>query len=283
MKTLNSVTIGNGKEIIPFNQLSSLQSLMATEPFPEVSKKYSFVPTKDIIKALGTEGWFPVLAQESRSKKYEGFQKHMIRFRNLDHPPLKLVGDLIPEIILTNAHNAKSSYTLRVGFFRLACSNGLIVADSIFGSIHLRHIGFQTPDIIEASKKVISTFPQVAKSIQAYRKFELTRKDQIEFAKKALILRYQKGKSKVEHKGDSITIGKRVFSLTQLLNPLRKGDSRPNLWNTFNIIQEKITQGGAFIIRNSEFRNARGVRGINRNIKFNQSLWELMDETMNAA
>ena len=283
-------TVGNGRDFMPIELLGSLKSVVATQERPTLSSKYTFFSTLDIVEALVKENWLPVLAQEQgiRNIEREGFQKHMIRFRQPSNVALNL-GDILPELVLTNAHDGLARECLMAAFMRLACWNGLVVSQSIFNSIGFRHVGFEIGDVIDASYKVIEDVPKIAERVNDYRKIELDANERIALAESALILRFSKPESTVvvDRNGGQITIDQRTFSVNKLLEPLRPVDEPPTLWNTFNVVQEKVTKGNEFenTLRINEethvtklTQKVRGITAINQNIEFNRGLWHLMEE-----
>ena len=68
-----------------------------------------------------------------------GFAKHAITLRR-DNKALNL-GDAIIQALLINSHDRSSPYQLHAGIFVLACLNGLMIAESTFGRISVRHMG----------------------------------------------------------------------------------------------------------------------------------------------
>ncbi|MGB5571100.1 MAG: DUF932 domain-containing protein, partial [Sedimenticolaceae bacterium] len=58
-------------------------SVFATEPHGRVTDKYGFVPTIELVEAIEDEGWFPVIARQSRVRDdtRRGYQRHLLRFR----------------------------------------------------------------------------------------------------------------------------------------------------------------------------------------------------------
>jgi len=107
-------------------------SIFAQNPISDVSKRYQFIPTFEVVKRLQNEGWLPTSVQEShvRNQENQGYQKHLIRFQRQD---LILNGEAI-EVVLINSHNRSAAYQLMAGVFRFVCSNGMIVGDT-FGRI----------------------------------------------------------------------------------------------------------------------------------------------------
>ena len=110
-------------------------AIFSTSAKLDVSDKYKFLPTIEVVDGLRAAGWQPVKATEQRVNTLErqGFQKHQLRFRRQDDLGLVTkVGDVFPEIVLVNSHDRSSAYQLHAGLFRLACSNGMVVSDSTF-------------------------------------------------------------------------------------------------------------------------------------------------------
>ena len=61
-------------------------SIFSTKPSPEVSKKYSHIPTDKLIDDMELLGWKVIDAKEvnARQKSTIGYQKHLVVFRNPD-------------------------------------------------------------------------------------------------------------------------------------------------------------------------------------------------------
>lgn len=95
------------------------------------SDRYEFISTSECLDGLKEAGFLPVMASQSRTRLADkiGYTKHMIRLR---HRSLQEVGGMVPEIVLTNAHDGNSSYQLRAGIYRFVCSNGLIIGNDLF-------------------------------------------------------------------------------------------------------------------------------------------------------
>jgi hypothetical protein len=65
----------------------------------------------------------------------------------------------------------------------------------------------------------------------------------------------------------------------QVLRPRRSADTAPDLWTTFNAVQENILRGG-LLARNAQGSRTRTreIRGIDQNVKLNRALWMLAEE-----
>jgi hypothetical protein len=69
-------------------------------------------------------------------------------------------------------------------------------------------------------------------------------------------------------------------SAEQLLRARRYDDTGPNLWSTFNRVQENVMRGGLHGVTrdaNNRRRNmtTREVNGIDQNLSLNRALWTL--------
>jgi Domain of unknown function (DUF932) len=242
-------------------------SVFADHPAERVSDKFAFMPTIEVVESLRVAGWQPVMACESktRSDDRRGFQKHMLRLRHADQELMR-VDDSLAELVLTNAHDGSSAYALHAGIFRLVCSNGLVVSDGTFERISVRHQGFKTDDVIDASFQVLSEVPKLKEHVRSMRSLQLTAGEQTAFAEAALVAKY----------GDEPA----PIGAEQLLRARRIEDNKPDLWSTMNRVQESLIRGG-LRGRNPNTKKrvtTREVKGIDGNINLNKAIWRLAEE-----
>jgi hypothetical protein len=164
-------------------------SVFATNPIDDVSERYRFIPTFEVVKRLQTEGWYPTKAQECRvtNERNQGYQKHLIRFQRQD---LILNGEVI-EVALINSHNRSAAYQLMAGVFRFICSNGMIVGDT-FERISVKHIDFNADEIVEAPYEIIGNAPKIAANMQEMKAIELSQTEKEAFAASAALARIVK-------------------------------------------------------------------------------------------
>jgi hypothetical protein len=251
------------------NDLRTLApSVFATNPTDDVSERYRFIATFEVVKRLQTEGWFPTEAQECRvtNAKNQGYQKHLIRFQRHD---LILNGEAI-EVVLINSNNRSAAYQLMAGVFRFICSNGMIVGDT-FEKISVRHIDLNPDEIVEASYEIINKAPKIAGNMQEMKAIELSQGEREIFAESAALALY----------GEKEAI---PFRTERLLTPRRYDDRGKNdLWSTFNIVQENLVKGGIRGLKRDEHRNLRRVttrqiRSIDKDVRLNKALWNLTEK-----
>lgn len=247
-------------------------SIFADKPYGELSDKYKFIPTIDIVDALAAQGFTPAKVMENRVRleAKRGFAKHMIRFRNSDILPQ--VGDLVPEIVLTNSHDGTSAFQISAGMYRLVCSNGLTVGDDQM-SVRQRHSG-QVDDVLEGVFSVVDEFPEIARTAREWQGIQLTDTQRIAFARAALPLRWD-----VDREDSASPVNP-----SHLLQPVRHADTGKDLWTTFNVMQEHLIKGG-IRARGSDGRRRRSkaVTSVNEDQRLNKALWTLAAELAKAA
>lgn len=249
-------------------------SALAHNAHSSRSERYAYIPTIGVIEAMQKAGFFVFEAKQSsaRSDDRREYTKHMIRFRHTSQMQPMAVGDSLPEVVLVNSHDGSSAYRLMAGIFRLVCSNGMIVADSMQDSISVRHSGNVIDAVVEGSQRIIDQVPHTLHAVTRWSQLQLTEGEQVAFAESARTLRF----------GDSDGNVNTPITAEQLLRSRRAYDSGPDLWKTLNRVQENVIRGGMSAIgldsqsHRRRFR-AREVKGIDQDVKLNKALWQLAE------
>ena len=254
-----------------------------------LSKHYSFVPTMNVVNDLRALGYevTDAVQVKARKKSTNGYQKHMITF---EHPKYKLdqvneveisdgktetqvtKAEEYPQILLTNSHDGGNAFTLSAGIFRLVCSNGLVIKTEDYGSARLVHKGYSFEAVQKLVKEFEETVGKVLDKITEMKKVQLTKEQQIEFAKQAALLRF-KAKS---YNQDNI---EKVVNIDDLLNVERKEDAGNGLYEVFNRVQESLINGKyTYLGTKDKPRKARPIKNFKQNIEVNKKLSELAFE-----
>ena len=243
-----------------------------------LSEHYSFVPTMNVVNDLRELGYevTDAVQVKARKKSTNGYQKHMI---TLEHPKYKVEGsEEYPQILLTNSHDGGNAFSLSAGIFRLVCSNGLVIKTEDYGSARLVHKGYSFEAVQELVKQFEETMGEVLTRITAMKKVQLTKEQQIEFAKKAALLRF----TAKSYNEDNISD---VVDIDDLLNVERKEDAGNGLYEVFNRVQESIVQGkylyassGKVKDADTKTRKARPIKNFKQSINVNKKLSELAFE-----
>jgi len=245
--------------------IESYPSIFAGSPSPEVSEKYKFIRTSEVLDRLLEIGWSPRQMSEVRARKphTKGFQKHLIRLTNPELSVGKSVGEEIPELILTNSHNGKNSLSFKLGIYRLVCSNGLVIPVEEFANITIKHVGQMASQIKQVIEESTKTFPVIYRDIDKMKNRELTEREIRGFAKTASELRNP-------NLSKSLTVG-----LDQILEELRPQDSGNDLWKVYNRVQENLINGNYEIKTKKGSRKGSSIKSIDNGIKINEGLWNL--------
>src|SRR5665213_1476153 len=248
-------------------------SVFAASPLPDVSQRYAFVPTAQIVSRLRESGWSPVVASEQivRLDNRRGFQKHLLRFQRSDVQPV--AGEYSPELVLINSHDRSSAYQLHAGLFRFVCGNGMIIADATFERVSIRHSGFTPDEVIDASFKLLDRVPAITARVDAFKQRQLNDSEIVTFAEAALRLRFEDVKNA-------------PINPHRLLDCRRDADEGNDLWHVFNRVQEHLLRGGQRDwLRKREdgrrFPRTRAISGLDQNIRLNRALWNLAERVAN--
>ena len=260
--------------------LTKYATLNMTRAQDTLSNRYSFVPTMDVVKYLGQEGWEPCQVKEGnvRQKANTGFQKHMVRFR---HGELGLIDEdegLFAELVLTGSHNGLSAIDIHVGLRRFTCTNTMSVSEGRTAAYKIKHVGDAYNQTMLAAHGVASSIPMLGESIKEFRSIQMTSLDKMAFAKSAVACKY-----------DEDFLGTHHMDLLGLCRPKRYGDKGDSLWNTFNVIQEKLLNGGVKTLQTEGHVDIHGtfvaprrntsrvVKDVKEDVRLNKALWALTE------
>ena len=243
-------------------------SIFAQGKHASRSERYTYIPTIEVLRGLGKEGFEPFMVAQGHSRK-EGkteYTKHMIRMR---HAGQVNTWPEANEIILINSHDGASSYQMLAGVFRFVCCNGLVVG-KVSNDIRIPHKGNIQGDVIEGAFRVLGDFEAVDASTDSMKALTLQPDEEQAFAVAALALRF----------GER-TEGQPPAPVTadQLIEARRPEDLGHSLWTTFQRVQENVLRGGQ-TGRSAQGRRlqTRAVASIDRGVSLNRALWVLAEE-----
>jgi hypothetical protein len=230
-----------------------------------ITDRYVHVSTEKVIEDVMKLGWTPINAYRVASRgKRTGTGRHMVKFVNYDF--MQEGKTEYPELLLTNSHDGTTAFKLDVGIFRLVCSNGMVVKSQDFGSMKVRHYGYDFETIKGAVNDLVEQIPDYLKQVEDMKEQKLEREQMLEFARQAAMLRMTKVNE---------TAIDEVVDVEDLLESTRKEDEGNGLWEVFNRLQEKVVNGKFNYALGKKERKARPVKGFKSQVKLNQDLWEL--------
>jgi Domain of unknown function (DUF932) len=235
----------------------------AEEPADHVSDRYSFISTRNVIDRLVDTGWYPVEASQSSRVHDTIHATHMVKFRK---PDTRIqIGGVSPEICLFNNHMALRRISMRAGFYKWACSNGLVVSvpgtvDERIDKIHIDNAAFNFEKAFTAAANRLQT---ATAYIERWMEIPLNFIEQQDFAAKAVLIRNHDDPVWSKH-----------FDAHEFLNRRRPEDRGQDLWTVFNVVQENIMKGGV----QGAVRTTKPITQVAEVQRINEGLWQLATE-----
>jgi hypothetical protein len=244
-------------------------AVFAPSPHERTSSKYTFIPTERVLSGLMEAGLVPVEARQTRARRASPMHaRHVVRLRRR-HETVQLK-DSIPEVVFLNSHDGTSSYQLRLGIFRVVCTNGLIVSRGAFPGIYVPHRGNVVDEVIAGALQIAERFEGLALQVERMERRLLRPDEQLAFAGRALALRFP-------------NVAESGMQPSQVLRVRRTGDAGEDLWSTLNKVQENLIRGG--LTRRTatgRLTRTRGITAIRRDVELNSRLWDLAAEVLAA-
>ncbi|HWZ63641.1 MAG TPA: DUF932 domain-containing protein [Steroidobacteraceae bacterium] len=226
-----------------------------------MSSAYTFISTERVLSALASAGFLPVEARQAARARSPLYTRHLIRLRRrFETIALR---DAIPEVLFLNSHDGTSAYQLRVGLYRVVCTNGLVVSAGAFPTWRVAHRGDVVDNVVEAALQITERFGDLATAIERMERTNLDRLAQLDLAFEALRLRFPGDPPGTVEPG-------------QLLVARRPEDLGNDLWRTFNVLQENLLHGGfQRRLASNRLRRTRRITAIREDVRLNSALWEL--------
>ena len=274
-------------------------SIFSTKPSPEVSKKYSHIPTDKLIDDMQLLGWNVIDAKEvnARTKGTMGFQKHLVVFRNddivINQMPNNIresitsptgyrrtdgtfakknpIDTVFPQILLTNSHDGKNAFTFTAGLFRMICENGLVISTNEFEKVSIRHMGYDFDELQKQVTEMVERLPLTVESMNNMIETKMDQNSIVKFAKDMLAVRFPEDELR------RITI-----DMDEFITPVRPEDKGDDLWSVFNTIQEKIIEGDFEYTVGTKHRKARQIKNFKQDMDLNSKMVDIALEYVNA-
>lgn len=242
-------------------------AVMATKPYRNVSQKYAFVPTIELVEMLTERLWWPTRAQQARVNKKDryGFQRHLVRLAHEKDLITKKPGDRV-ELVLLNSHDKNCAFALMAGIYRLVCENGLIVGQDKFAFRH-KHIFLEKEELFANVDAIEDNASRLHKHISQFQKIQMDERERKRFAKSAVEVAWRE-------------VSRSPIKPDTLLVPRRKIDEKMDLWTTYNVVQENLMKGGlSGKSRKSNRRVKTGkITSVTKDVKMNAQLWQLAEK-----
>jgi hypothetical protein len=229
-------------------------ALIATKPSDRASSKYSFIRTVDILEKAIDNGWIIQDVRQAGPKETAQHSVSLFHKTQLKEGVEKKEG--YPQMRIINSHDLTKRFNYLLGYWRMACSNGLLVPNGIcttINSVHRFSDDMKT-QLTVAMNQALENFGKITETIEEFKQRVLTQEEKNILARYAHYIRFRYRMTQPKK-----------FNTDLLLTPRRDVDKTNNLWNVFNVIQENMTHGGTGI--------GKGITRFQDDIRFNQELW----------
>ena len=255
------------KTIKPLNNQelrTKAPTLFTQEPHSEVSEKYHFIPTIDVIEEIRANNWYPVNVNVAnvRDEEKEGFQQHCVRFRHFED--LLNPKDNAVELLLFNSHDRSKAFSISAGIFRFVCANGLVISDSVFETYKIKHLGERDNDVANAVNNITAIKPKLMEKINKLESITLNQSEKESFAKYSIPLRFE------EHL---------EINHNDLLIPHREQDIKDDLYTVLNVIQENLLRGNISGVNKESGRKftSKEINSISKDTDVNKGIWDIAE------
>jgi len=256
----NTIIDQAAKALVELNETQlrkAVPAIFAKHAAPDVSKRYSFFSTAEILPVLRDNGFVPTSARTRQSGGLYG--RHRIELfheDDLSNLSKGLRGES-PRIILENSHDRTCRLNLMAGFYRLVCSNGMVVSSGPHAGFKALHLHLDAEGIKKLAGDMSKMLDSAAQQVEAFKTRMVTKIEAATLANYAIEVRYRGYKSvPVEAK--------------ELLTVRRKADEADDLWTVFNRVQENVVRGG---VATRAGRKSRGVTSFHLDVDVNRRLW----------
>lgn len=223
------------------------------------SNKFGFISSSDLASRLETQGLTLADVVESKIRKNkterQGYQKHVLRFNTgLSNSQ----GNL--QVLAINSHEGSSALTFRMGFFRMVCSNGLIIGSDLIPQIKVRHT---SNGLLKLNDSVEELMQWQRVAMDNIEKMSSRKLSQDEFEKLAL-------------ESAKIRMGEKFTDkIVPLFESKRYEDNASDLFTAFNVIQENVMRTGFYALNkeNNVAIKVRAIKGVNASLDLNTALY----------
>jgi hypothetical protein len=232
-------------------------AIFGTKAADDVSERYTFVSTAEVLPVLRDSGFVPVNARQRQEAGSTGL--HRVELFHRDHLAKMQAGKMesSPRIILENSHDRTRRLSVMAGYYRLVCSNGMVVSSGLSAQLIATHIGLDAKSIHNLIGGMAKMLDDSQAVVEQMRGRKLSPIEASMFAKFAVEARY-KGYADMPIDGASVLVARRDV------------DKSNDLWTVFNRVQENVIKGG---VETRTGRRSRGVKSFTQDVTVNKRLW----------
>lgn len=133
-------------------------------------------------------------------------------------------------------------------------------------------MGYSFEEVQAIVSELVEQLPVTVEVMNKFKSTILSQEQKVDFAKKALETRFEK-----INENQNI-IKDYGINIEEVLKPTRKEDEGNDLWNVFNVLQEKMIDGDFEYVSGVKLRKARRVKNFKQDLKINKELYEIASQ-----
>jgi len=256
----------------------------ATSVSTDLSAKYGNFNTAHAIDVMADNGYFVTQAAQVKSRTASAAHgQHLLAFAK----DWSGTDSERPEVVLYNSHDGKSSMKLFAGVYRFICSNGIVAGEGF--DQRMTHYASNLDSFEHLLNYTIGTLQDVTEATRNMKGINTDMDQQIEFAKRALSLRFDDALATDFDERTRPGFNRRTIK--NALSPVRVGDVSNDSWTVFNRVQESVIRGTVNVLGKRTrrgvtfegYKQAKPLSAIKQVVDVNRQLWDLAQETLVAA
>ena len=177
--------------------LSRVPALSTEQPHPDVSDKYVFIKSADVVDNIMNLGWEPVtgLSKKNRNAVRKTYGKHGVTFRN---PALTFNvnsnDSIISELVFINSHDRTNTFRFYASVYRTSTNTSAIIPANVLSTVEntylsIRHIHYNIEQLESTVKDLIQVLSNNVNIIKTLANSQISDAGEREFIMKAMLRR----------------------------------------------------------------------------------------------
>ena len=234
-----------------------------------VSDRYQVIPTQEVINQFTRFGFEidSVSSAGTRSIEKNNKQPHMVKMTTGE----KLFGEMKPQVIIHNSYDGTKALNIRVGIFRFACANGIVMGHNLIPNLQILHSNQQWEQLI-------------LEFIDGYEeKFNIQKEHIAEMKSREMTLdqAYYLAEQSLKFRHSDARITNEAVDPLELLIAKRREDRGTDAWSRFNVLQESLVNGMyKKYLNDGSINKAKVLTNIDEIIRVNVNLSDIFDEAI---
>jgi hypothetical protein len=224
------------------------------------SSKFGFISSSNLVAQLEKSGLQLDKLVEMKIRKNkevrQGFQKHRMLFNT----GMKTKDGQL-QLLVTNSHEGSTALRFQLGFWRMVCSNGLVIGKSIVTPVTLRHTLENAGKINDTIEMILDQKNKVFESIESLQSKKWNAEQLQKFTNEALKIR---------------GYSEKLSNVLPMFEVKRAEDQASDAFSVFNVVQENIIRTGFNVVNeNGKISKLRAIKSLDEQNRINSELWDL--------